>query len=280
MGGDEANDAQVSRFEFETQAARFDDRASMGPEVSTLAADAILARMQLAPEDVLVEIGAGTGEIGAHLARAVPGYVGLDASEAMLAIYRRRLAPHEADLRLADANRPWPFPDASVRGVFLARVLHLLDRTHVLDELARLADPRGLTLLLGRRVRERSAPAARLRRELHHRLEALGHTPRRAERDGTRLVDTLLERGAERIPPEVVARRVLRTSYRIELDAWRTKNGLAGLTLPRDDRETLLDALEAWARREVGDLDTEVEAGETYVLEGAVLSARPRCATK
>lgn len=267
-------EGQVSRFEFETQAASFDDRASMGEAVAEAAAKAILARMSPAPTERIVEIGAGTGEIGSRLARDHAEYVGLDASEAMLEVFRRRSSPLVPRLCVADANARWPFEDASVRGVYLARVLHLLDREHVMRELSRVALPRGLVLLLGRRVRERSAPAARLRRELHQRLRARGHEPRRAERDGTALVDSLLARGADRIAPEVVARRTVRTSFRIELDAWRNKGGLAGLSLPEAEREAVLDELERWARAEVTDLEAPVDADESYVIEGAIVPGR------
>lgn len=271
MSREHAIEGQISRFDFETQAASFDDRASMGEAVTVAAAEAILRHVGPSSSELLVEIGAGTGEIGVQLARRTEGYVGLDASAAMLEVFARRAAPSSPRLLVADANARWPFEDGTVRGVFLARVLHLLDRPHVIGELERVAHARGLIVLLGRRVRERSAPAARLRRRLHELLEAMGYVPRRAEKDGTRLVDELLERGATRIEPEVVARRSVRTSYRIEFDAWRNKGGLAGLSLPSHVREEVLGELERWAAGEVSDLEADVEAKESYVLEGASL---------
>lgn len=269
------DDEQVSRFEFETQAMSFDERASLGPEIARAATAAIVARVGLGAADVLLEIGAGTGELGVHLAAATSGYLGLDGSEAMLALFRRRAAEHvpalTPSLVFADANQPWPVAAASVRCVFLSRVFHLLDRAHVLDELERVKDPRGLAVVLGRRVRDPDAPAARLRRRLHAMLEDLRYEPRRPERATSELVQILIARGGAHLAPEPVARRTLVTSYRIELDAWRFKGGIAGISLPREIRELVLDDLETWARGEVSDLEAPVDAGEAYVIEGAFL---------
>lgn len=266
------NDEQISRFDFETQATRFDDRASLGPLVAERVAERVVERLGIVDDDVLVEIGAGTGEIGSELAKRARGYVGIDGSPAMLGVFRERTAPGTPTLLVADANAPWPVTAGTVRGVFLSRVLHHLNREHLIAELARLAHPSGLGVVLGRRVREASAPAARLRRELHGLLEELGYSPRKAEKDGTALIDTLLARGAARIAPEIVARRTLTTSYRIELDAWKNKGGLAGLALPSEVREAVLRDLEGWAVRDRGeDLDAKVDAAETYVIEGALI---------
>ena len=53
-------------------------------------------------DDLVVELGAGTGEIGAHLARLPLRYVGLDSSPAMLDVFRAKAAPC---LTIADRRR-------------------------------------------------------------------------------------------------------------------------------------------------------------------------------
>lgn len=249
----------------------FDGRASLSRDTARAAALAIVDAMALGPGERLLELGPGTGEIGAELLAIAEGYVGIDDSPSMLEQFRARVAPATPQLFVANADRVWPVDDASVRGVFLSRVVHLLEPKNLLRELARVKHAAGLTLILGRRVRDPDAPAARLRAELHILLEALRYTPRRADRVGARLLDSLVESGAVRLAPSVAARRSLRTSYRIELDAWRHKGGLAGLTLPAEVRNLVLDDLERWAEREVGDLEASVDAGEAYAIDGVRL---------
>ena len=50
----------------------------------TLVARSILQLASAGPGDLVVELGAGTGEIGLHLSRSPIRYVGLDASAPML----------------------------------------------------------------------------------------------------------------------------------------------------------------------------------------------------
>lgn len=263
---DPKNDAEVSRFDFETQASSFDDRAGLGRELAAKGADAIVRRV--GTEARVVEIGAGTGEIGVELAARLPRYVGLDSSPSMLEVFRQR-AGTPPELLAADADRSWPIESGSVDAVFFGRVVHLLDPGHVLDELVRVAHQRGLVVLLGRRARDEHAPAERSRREMHRLLTARGLVPRST----APFLDALVARGASPAPPEVVGRRAARSSYRRILDGWRNKSGLAGLALPRDVRDEVLDDLEKWARA-LGPLDAEVETEETYVLEALELARR------
>jgi hypothetical protein len=53
---------------------------------------------------------------------------------------------------------------------------------------------------------------------------------------------------------------------------WRGKPGLAGQSPPARVKERVLAEVEAWARRELGDLESEESAAQTYVLEGVRLA--------
>ena len=52
----------------------------------------LVERVNAGADDLVVELGSGTGEIGAHLARLPVRYVGLDSSPAMLDVFRSKAA--------------------------------------------------------------------------------------------------------------------------------------------------------------------------------------------
>lgn len=260
----------LSRFEFDSQAAHYDARTRLGEATARDVAQAVIELAQV-PSPRLLEIGAGTGEIGAHLCSS-SRYVGVDVSAPMLAQLERRVASlpltRRPELLVADASGRWPVADASVDLVFLSRVFHLLDPAHVAGELERVRGPHGVTVLVGRTQRDHASIGARLRRQLLESLEERGLSPRRGEGRGRRLFDQLAARG-RRIERREVASVVVERSPRERLSAWRAKGGLAGLDLPADERAAILDELEAWAARQWPDLDAREASIEAYVLEGA-----------
>ncbi|HEX5499752.1 MAG TPA: hypothetical protein VFX03_11010, partial [Thermomicrobiales bacterium] len=62
--------------DFDEQALLYDARAGLPPAAGAAVARAVLAAADAGPADLVVEIGAGTGEIGADLARLAGRYVG------------------------------------------------------------------------------------------------------------------------------------------------------------------------------------------------------------
>ena len=87
------------------------------------------------PGDLLLEIGAGTGEIGFEIARLHGRYVGLDLSLPMLRVFRGHQVGLSAPLALivGDADRTWPITDQSVQAIFGSRSLHLLSLDRVVE---------------------------------------------------------------------------------------------------------------------------------------------------
>ena len=115
---------------FEAQAPGFDGRAGLPADAARAVARAVLEIAAPGPDDLLVELGAGTGEIGQHLIESVR-YLGIERSMAMLELFRGKLAgADDVRVRLSrtDANRTWPVGDGSAAVVFASRVAHLLDR--------------------------------------------------------------------------------------------------------------------------------------------------------
>lgn len=256
-------------MDFDPQASAFDGRAGLGPEAAPAIAEALLSIAQLRASDVLLEIGAGTGEIGTHLTERCR-YVGLDRSREMLVQFRHRSG--SGLLLVADADKPWPISTGSVRAVFMSRVAHLLDRERLLSELARVAHPEGCCVFFGRRVRDKQGTQRTLQRELHTRLRDYGFQPRQGERDTRGHLEALLERGAVAIDEHVASTWSVDRSPADSLRAWASKPGLSGLDLPVHVRDQVLTELASWALERFTDLEAKVPTQEQYLLVGARLS--------
>jgi tRNA G46 methylase TrmB len=70
----------LESFRFDAQSQRFDQRAGIPPPATALIAGALRGLCRFEPRDLLVEIGAGTGEIGCDLARQHGRYLGIDVA--------------------------------------------------------------------------------------------------------------------------------------------------------------------------------------------------------
>jgi SAM-dependent methyltransferase len=253
-------------FEHE-HASAFDVRAGLPRAAVEQVAESVAALCQ----GRLLEVGAGTGEIGVYLARTMGAdYVALDRSAAMLALFRARAGAAPA-LLVADASASWPFRTASFDGVWMARVAHLFERARLARELVRVVKPGGLALI-GRRQRERDSVRALLRRALHRLLEERGYTPRKGGREAHALCELTPElRFAER-------RRI--ASWQVDecaqdaLSAWRDKPGISGIDVSDSAKRELLEALHGFAVAQLGaDLSIRRSAREHFVID--VLTRAP-----
>jgi SAM-dependent methyltransferase len=227
----------------------------------------------------MVEIGCGTGQIGAAiLAAGFPAYVGLDLSIAMLDRFGRRArAPRVA----ADASYPWPLRAGSARLIFASRAAHLLDPPNLVREVVRLAEPQGAVFVLGRVERPEGGVRRELRRELQRRLGARGFAAR-GGRAGHRAVlesvrETVRSRipgGSEELPSQTVATWETEERPAAILASWRGKSGLGGHEVAPALQRELLDNLETYARERFGALDLSYPSTETYEIAGVRLPPR------
>jgi SAM-dependent methyltransferase len=100
------------------------------------------------PRGAALDVGCGTGALAARLAGAGYETVGVDPSEGMLEVLRRR-SPHVRAVRASAESLP--FPDDSFDVVLTVAVLHhIADRDRVrrtLAEMVRVARPNGRVLL-------------------------------------------------------------------------------------------------------------------------------------
>ncbi len=265
-------DSGSSHISFEAQAPLFEARAGLDDTVERAVAAAVLRLAELGDEGLLLEIGAGTGEIGRFLAAESPRYIGLDASPAMLAEFAPRL-PEGADATLieADADKHWPLEDDAADLIFGSRVYHLLDSEHLLSEARRVGRRQGFVLLAGRIRRADDAPKELARRKMRELLEAHGEAPRPAERRRRKLWDRAVELGGALISPVAAARWPVAATVGDAVAGWRAKDSLGGVTPPPAIRAAVLDELDRWT----GTLGAagEITSEEIYIIEGVRFTA-------
>jgi ubiquinone/menaquinone biosynthesis C-methylase UbiE len=251
---------------FDGQASAFDRRAGLEPAHCRQIAAAVVALGGREAADLVVEAGAGTGQIGVWLA-AERRYVGFDLSSGMLRQFRHRLVGSTAECLLvrADANRGWPVAKGQASMVFSSRAIHLFDPDHVVNEVFRVARPSDAVLVTGRVERPPESPRARLAEEMSRRLRRAG-IEGRGDRERRRIVELCVERGAEPMAQVAAAEWTTSSTPQQSIEAWRALPGLAGVEVPSHVRRGVLDDVERWASAEFGGLDQAVDSAETYIL--------------
>jgi SAM-dependent methyltransferase len=251
---------------FDPQAPHYDARAGLPASVSAAVAQAIVDCAGAGPGDLVVELGAGTGEIGRHLARFPVRYVGLDSSPAMLEVFRAKAVLTSSSLIVADGNQPWPLPDGSAAAVVASRVIHLLEPEHVVGETVRICRPGGL-LILGRVLRERDSLKERLRRQRQELMVAAGITARQGEAGTRRVIDGVVAGGGESLGRQIVAAWSGETTPAQVIAGWEMLSRMGSVAVDAETRDTILDALRAWARTAFGDLDRPEAFHERYAID-------------
>lgn len=253
---------------FDGQARAYERRAALPPGVGAEIARAVTEVTALGRDDLLVEIGAGTGLVGRFFATGGPRYLGLDLSLDMLALFRAKRGAAGHPLAQADGNRTWPVAGGVAAAIFSSRALHLLSTPHVATQARRIARAGGAALVTGRLRYERGGIRERIAVRMRSLLREEGYRPRGGERMQRRLVAVLGREDREPIPRRRVACWSATATPRQAISEWRRKPGLGGLDPDAGAKRRVLDRLEEWARAETGDLDRVFETGVAYDIEG------------
>lgn len=259
----------MSTVSFDGQAADFDLRAGLPAGVARQVAVA-LAELAPAGSGVILDVGAGTGQIGEPLAavlgaRGGARYLGMDVSGPMLAVFRRKLGAGGALVR-ADASAPWPVANGRVDLVFLSRAAHLLPPEVLVEEALRVASPESALVVFGGVRSDPESLRAVVRREMRRLLAEHGFEPRRAGDSQSSLAGALAERGGEVLPVRTAASWPVVHRAEDSLAAWRAKSGLGGRAVTPEVQDSVLSRLEDWIRERFGGLDVTRDATERYEL--------------
>ncbi|HWH10867.1 MAG TPA: methyltransferase domain-containing protein [Solirubrobacteraceae bacterium] len=232
MAGDRA---EILEQSFSRQAAAFEDRRFNGAFTEDV--DWLFARLKLHPDQLVLDVAAGTGHAGRRLAPAVGCVVALDATPAMLEVGRR--AADAAGLgnivfQRGDA-KALPFLDGSFDVVVCRFAVHHFDEPRVqIAEMGRCVRRGGAVVIADLAADEDPGAAAtqnrleRLRDPSHARILPIAELTRVIERSGMRIL-AINTRAVERtLPPwlaqtgageDVVAE--IRAALRNELDGGR-----------------------------------------------------------
>jgi SAM-dependent methyltransferase len=262
----QATEVVHSARTFDDQAQRYDGRVGLPAGVGAAVAQAIVDRAGAGVGDLVLELGAGTGEIGVHLDCLPIRYSGLDASPAMLALFRAKAAPASPSLVVADCDRTWPLPNGSATAVFASRVIHLLQPGHVAGETKRVCRPAGL-LILGRVVRDRDSIVERLRRRRLELLAAAGMTAPQGEAGTRRVIEACTALGGVSLGRQIVAEWTIETTPSEILATWNALNRSGSVTLDDTRRESLQRDLRDWVQRHAGDPDQPETSPAHYAFD-------------
>ena len=258
---------------FDTQAETYDRRAGLPEQHCPAIAQAVRQMAAAMPGDLVFEVGAGTGRLGAWLARPPLRYVGIDLSHRMLAASPTRPASpsHRPLLLQADGNDPWPLAEATVRVIFSSRALHWLDPAHVVDESCRVARPDGASLIIGRIQRPAGSLSTMMQHEMQQLLRQHGFSGHGGEQHQRRLLAAFQPYGATELAPVVVVRWTVTRTPGQSIADWESKPGLGGIGVRHAVKRVILDELRIWAQSTFGDLHRQVPCEEAYVLRGVRL---------
>ncbi|MBC6418145.1 MAG: class I SAM-dependent methyltransferase [Prochloron sp. SP5CPC1] len=265
---------QYSRATFDEQANSYDQRVGLPEPDCQQIVQAILALTEAQLGDLVVEVGAGTGQIGQWFAPSPVQYLGFDLSQNMLNVFRQRLNSKGKTMTLvrADGNQRWPVASATAGVIFSSRAIHLLNLEHVVEELFRVAQPARAALIIGRIQRQRESVKARMQQEMQRLLRQRGFQGRQGEQNQRQLLELCCQRGAKLIAPVVVARWTVVSTPELSIKSWEQTQGLGGTSMPLGIKQEILEELRIWGKGTFGGLEQQVESEEAYVLQGAYLT--------
>ncbi len=260
-------------MQFDSQSEIYDQRTGLGVNTAQKVAQAIhKIAEELSEKGLILEIGAGTGEIGAELFPLTPQYIGFDLSKGMLKMYQNRLDdPGRPPLVQADGNQPWPFKEASVSVFFSSRAIHQLDRQHVLNQLNRLANRDQALLILGNVKRSGDAVKTVVRKQMHQILNLYGIQEKSGQSNRKALFSAIKQQGGVAIPAITVNRWQVSHAPIDSIKSWQKVDGLAGRDIDPAMKNKILETLETQLQTLYPNLHTPIASEESYELNAIKL---------
>ncbi len=258
---------------FDGQAKTFETRTGLSGATCQAIVKTALELAEIKPGDSVVEVGAGTGQIGQCFAPEPVNYLGFDLSEPMLAEFRQHLEYPRDNFQIVqgDAEQNWPVADGSTNLIFSSRTLHLLNLGQVVQESWRIANPERAVVLMGNVQRQKNSVKSQMRDQMQNLLAQNTLQGRKKKQLMRQLIALFTQRGAQVIEPVEVSRWQVVNTPRQSLESWQGKAHLAGIELAEGIKQDVLDRLQIWAEDKFGGLDQPIESAETYIFQGVRL---------
>jgi ubiquinone/menaquinone biosynthesis C-methylase UbiE len=208
----------------------------------------------------ILEIGCGTGRIGAPFIAARDNYVGVDLSLPMLHEFQRKDLGPDARLVCADGCL-LPFTDSSFRAVFMVHLSAVHNWRVLLSEARRVLEPDGV-LATGLIEGPPDGIDAAMRNRLNELIANAGITGRSP---GRRAASDWLAAKCSRHLSSVTAVWTVGRSPRQFLR--RKLTGARFMSLAANVRQAALQSLADWAEQSIGPLDRATDERHHFSLK-------------
>jgi ubiquinone/menaquinone biosynthesis C-methylase UbiE len=254
---------------FDRAASYYDATRGFPPGVAEQVRDAIVARVGLARDGRILELGVGTGRIALPFVQAGYRFTGVDLAREMLAVFRGKLEGHHTPPSLVQGDvTDLPFASGSFDLVVGVHVLHLVaDWRKTLLEARRVLRPGGTLLMAGSPGRagpglegDTLPPPAQARQHWGDTLAELGAISM-APQPGARLEDPrvqayLAELGASVQQVTLLEYTNVPLSAREVLQQHRDRIFSMDWALPDELHAAAVERLERWIAERCDDPDT------------------------
>ncbi len=245
---------------FDLVANRFERYRALPSHVPVAIRQALHAHGEIDAGDRLLEVGCGTGRIGAQFNAAGDNYFGLDLSIEMLREFQRKKFARGPNLVHADGCL-LPFGDRIFTAVLMMHVLAPGNWRGLLAEAQRVLR-RGGVLAIGRTQAPPEGVDATMRNRLAELIAGMGIAEPLPDRSA---VDEWLRAKSARHMEIRPARWTLDRTPREFLLRKRTAARFA--SLPADVRETAIRSLADWTEQRIGPLDAPLSETHYFCLE-------------
>jgi len=245
---------------FDLVADRFERYRALPGQVPVAIRQALHAHGGIDVGDRLLEVGCGTGRIGAHFNAAGDNYFGLDLSMEMLREFQRKKFARRPNLVHADGCL-LPFGDRIFSGVLMIHVLAAGNWRALLAEAQRVLR-RGGVLAIGKTQAPPEGIDARMRNRLAELIAGMGITEPTPDRSA--IGEWLRGRSSRHLEIRPVRWTLDRTPREFFL---RKRTAARFGSLPAEVRETALRSLADWTERSIGPLDRPFSETHHFCLE-------------
>ncbi len=245
---------------FDLVANRFERYRALPSEVPVAIRQALRAHGGIDTADRLLEVGCGTGRIGAQFNAAGDNYFGLDLSIEMLREFQRKNFARGGNLLRADGCL-LPFGDRIFTAVLMMHVLAAGNWRGLLAEAQRVLQSGGV-LAIGKTEPPPEGIDATMRNRLAELIAGMGIAAPLPDRSAVR--EWLRARSSRHIEIRPVRWTLDRTPREFFL---RKRTAARFGSLPAEVRETALRSLADWTERSIGPLDRPFSETHHFCLE-------------